>query len=302
MRVVDLTGRARSIARRTSGLAVAAVAMMVLTACGSSSDGMTSAEVAPMMEPGVSGAEMGPDMGSDMGMTTGAVSTKVDRQIVRTAYLSLRVSDVNGAVDSVIAATTAQGGLVVSEDISGQGDSLYANVTTQVPADELEKYLESLKALGTVDSVNVSSQDVTTQVVDLDARVAALNASIERLDQLLAQATNVTDLITIETERTTRQAELDSLVAQRKALGEQVAMSTVTVGISALAGSTEWSPPGFIPGLQTGWSALISLTSLLITVAGFLVPFAVVIAIIVVPLVWWLVRRGRRKNGATPTP
>jgi hypothetical protein len=228
----------------------------------------------------------------------GAVSTKVDRQIVRTAYMSLRVTDVNGAVDSVVSTTAAQGGFVISEDVSGQGDSLYATLTTQIPADKLEAYLESLKGLGTVDSVNVTSQDVTTQVVDLDARVAALQTSIARLDELLSQATNVTDLITIETERTARQAELDSLVAQRKALGEQVAMSTVTVTISALAGSTEWSPPGFVPGLQTGWSALVSLTSLLITIAGFLVPFAVIIAVVVIPLVWWLVRRERRRKAA----
>lgn len=280
---------------RGVGLVVAGLATLLLAACGSSSDGMSSAEVAPMMEPGMSNAEMG---GADMGMTTdsGVISTKVERQVIRTAYLSLRVSDVNGAVDSVIAATAAQDGLVLSEDVSGQGDSLYANLTTQVPADQLEAYLESLKALGTVDSVNVTSQDVTTQVVDLDARVAALQASITRLDQLLAQATNVTDLITIESERTARQAELDSLVAQRKALGEQVAMSTVTVSISALAGSTEWSPPGFIPGLQTGWSALVSLTSLVITIAGFLVPFIVIIAIVVVPVVWWIVRHNRRRR------
>lgn len=292
----DLRSDRRMSTRMVTGVVVAGLAVLGLVACGSSGDGMSSAEVAPMMEPGVNSG--------DMAMTTdaGAVSTKVDRQIIRTAYLSLRVTDVNGAVDSVVTTTAAQGGIVVSEDVSGQGDSLYATLTTQVPADQLEPYLESLKGLGTVDSVNVTSQDVTTQVVDLDARVAALKASIARLDELLAQASNVTDLITIETERTTRQAELDSLVAQRKALGEQVAMSTVTVTISALAGSTEWSPPGFIPGLQTGWSALLSLTSLLITIAGFLVPFAVVIAIAVVPLAWWLVRRGRRRKSAQGGP
>jgi len=297
--MLNLMNRRNAHATRVAGgLAAATIAVMALAACGSTGDSgdVTSADVAPMMEPGSSNGEMA--MTSD----SAAVSTKVEQQVVRTAYLSVRVADVNGAVDSVTTTTSAQGGLVVSEDVTGQGDSLYATLTTQVPADNLDSYLEALKGLGTVDSLSVTSQDVTTQVVDLDARVAALKTSIARLDQLMAQATNVTDLITIEGERTARQAELDSLVAQRKALGEQVAMSTVTVTISALAGSTDWSPPGFIPGLQTGWSALLSLTSLLITVAGFLVPFVIVIAIIVVPLVWWLVRRGRRKTNTQVRP
>lgn len=278
--------RSRPIARLAGLAAMVGVTALALVACESSE--MTASSVAPMTEQGTAV--------EGMPMMDEAAVTKVEREIIRTAYLSIRVVDVNDAVASLVKATEAQDGVIVTEDLSGQGDSLYANVTAQVPADRLDAYLETVKGLGTVDSVNVTAQDVTTQVVDLDARVAALQASIARLDELLAQATNVTDLIAIETERTTRQAELDSLLAQRKAIGEQVAMSTVTVSISALAGTAEWSPPGFIPGLQTGWSALLNLGSLLITVAGFLVPFTIVIAIVLAPLIWWLLRRRRRST------
>lgn len=292
---MSVTGHARRAWSTRFGAAItgAVLATCALLGCGGTTD--ESAAVAPAMEQGAAGmpADMGMP-GADM--STETVSTKVDRQIVRTAYLAIRVTDVNTAAESVLKVTAAQDGVVLSEDISGQGDAVYASITTQVPAASLPAYLDALKALGTVDSVNVTSQDVTTQAVDLDARVAALTASIARLDELLAQATNVTDLVTIEAERTARQADLDSLVAQRKALADQVAMSTVSISLSSLAGSAEWSPPGFIPGLQTGWSAFLSLLGLLITLAGFLVPFAIVLAVVLTPLIWWLVRRRRHRR------
>ena len=79
-------------------------------------------------------------------------------------------------------------GLISNEDSASNGDSTYANITAQIPAADLDAFIADVSALGTVDSVNVTAQDVTTQVVDLDARIKAMQASIDRMTVLMGQA------------------------------------------------------------------------------------------------------------------
>ena len=130
--------------------------------------------------------------------------------------------------------------------------------------------------------VGVVAEDVTAQGADLDARIEALEVSIARLRQLLATAETTKDLIDIESELTARQAELDSLVAQRAVLSDQVAQSTLTVSISPSSESPTWTPPGFVSGLESGWNALRTVTATLVTLAGFLLPFVGALAVIAV--------------------
>jgi len=276
---------------------------LALAACGGSDGASTTA---PQI-----GTEMGADMGAPMGVPADVGTDAktpmanptgvVGDQVVRTAYLSLRVEDVQAQVQRIIALTTAADGTVVDQQVMGQGESINATLTARLPATGLDGYLARVRELGTVDALTVSAQDVTTQAVDLDARIAALQASIRRLSTLMDQASTVADLIAIEAEQTRRQADLDSLVAQRTALGDQVAMSTVTVSLAPIVPTASWAPPGFGPGLAAGWAALGSLVAIAITAAGFLLPFLVLLAVFLVPLTWWLVHRSRasaRKRSA----
>ena len=220
------------------------------------------------------------------------------REIIRNANMSVRVDDVRTAVAGVKAITQQAGGRVSNESVNTTGDALYADITVRVPAEALDAVIEQVSALGTVMSVNVFAEDVTAQGADLDARIAALQTSIDRLTQLLATAETTKDLIEIEGELTERQAELDSLTAQREALSELVALSTLSVYLEPSSEAAQWSPPGFLSGLESGWNALRTTTAGLITVAGFALPFLIVGAIIVVPIVVLVVWLNRRRHSA----
>lgn len=232
-----------------------------------------------------------------------------ERQVIRTGYVSMRVEDVPASAAEVRGLAAGFGGIVTDESLTSDGSptagdpdeveayNSYATVTVQVPADRLEEFLTSVSDLGSVDSRTVSAQDVTLQVVDLDARIDALTTSITRLEELLARAQNVEDLLAIETELSRRQADLDALQAQRTWLGEQVAMSTVTVSLSPVTRISTSEAPGFLSGLESGWSALVTTIGALLTMAGFLLPFLIILAIIAVPVTIVTVRlaqRGRR--------
>ena len=257
---------------------------LLLGACGSGSP--TAAEVTPEMATGVS---------TDAIPAEVAVSeTKVNSdpinapQVIRTAYVDIRVADVAGATAQVVAATTSRAGTIDSQNINSDGTSSYANIVARVPAETLDAFLSDLGDLGTVVSMSINAQDVTTQVVDLDARIGVLQTSIDRLKILQEQATSVTDLVAVETELANRQGELDSLTAQR---GQQVAMSTITVSLSPITELTSSTAPGFLAGLQNGWSAFLALIAFAITSAGFLIPFVIIGAIIVIPVILVVLKR-----------
>lgn len=228
-----------------------------------------------------------------------AIQEDVGREVIRNAQMSMRVDDVATALTDVEVVTTREGGRVANESVNTVGEALYADITVRVPADRLDAVIDEVSGLGTVLSLNVFAEDVTGQGADLDARIAALQTSIDRLTRLLAEAQTTKDLVEIEGELTARQADLDSLVAQRASLTESVALSTLTIYLEPESEAAQWTPPGFLSGLESGWNALRTTLAGVITAAGFLLPFAIVAALIIVPIVVvviWLNRR-RRHHG-----
>jgi hypothetical protein len=285
---------------RTAPLLVALAAAFLLAGCsGTQTSGSETVGVSDAMS--VEGGA--PAVAGDMAVTDksaevpSAVTT--DRQVIRTGFLSMRAEDVTKASFDVHALVKKRNGIISGEDVQSSGDSTYANITAQIPAADLDAFIADVSKLGTVDSINITAQDVTSQTVDLDARIKALQTSVDRMTQLLAQATRIEDLLSIETQLSQRQAELDSLKAQRTWLGDQVAMSTITVSISPQSQISEVDAPGFLSGLQSGWAAFVSVIMVAVTAIGFFLPFLLVLAVIAVPVAFVIVHQARRRRRST---
>jgi hypothetical protein len=297
---------------RTAPLLITLAAAFLLAGCSGATSSGTEADMGGVSA-GVPVEADAPAMTGEMAVTDKAAQAPslvtTDRQVIRTGYVSMRVDDVARTAFDVHALVKKRNGVVSSEDTQSSGDATYANITAQIPAADLDAFIADISALGNVDSVNITAQDVTTQVVDLDARIKVLQTSIDRMTQLLAQASRIEDLLAIETQLSQRQAELDSLTAQRTWLGDQVAMSTITVTLSPTTQITDVDAPGFLSGLQSGWAAFVSLIMVAITAAGFLLPFLLVLAAIAIPLVLIIIRQAHRRHTSTtpaapdePTP
>lgn len=261
----------------------ALLAGLMLAGCGTSSDAG-----APVPQPGLADAAVG--------MTTEAQKpgSVVERAVITTAQMNVRVEAVDDAVTTLTGMVAANEGLIEFQDFADTPDGAYATVTARVPSAGLERLIEQVSTLGDVTQVSRQASDVTQQTVDLDARIAALEASITRLRELLDQTTSVADLVAVESELSTRQAELDSLTAQRAYLASQVSMSTLTVSLQQAVSGTG-SSPGFVDGIRNGWSALLTLAGALITSIGFLLPF-VALGLFGLAVVWILVRAVRRRR------
>ncbi len=209
----------------------------------------------------------------------------VQRSLVRTAQVVVEIPDPAVAVREVRAIATAAGGIVTQEQ-SGDGGGW---LVLRVPADALDRTTEQLAGIGTVLDRSSAVLDATEEVVDLDARVASQRASVERIRALLAQADTIGDVVAIESELASREADLDSLSARLTALRDQVATSTLTVDLRVPGGGTPGDePPDFLAGLGAGWVGL----QVLGAAVGFVIPFLPVVAV-AVAVAWWVRRRSR---------
>lgn len=257
-------------------------------------------------------SDSGSDTGSESGAGSGtssasdaAATPETERSIIATGAISLASKDVGAARREVQRIVDAQGGDVTEENTETNDDGIttYARMVIRVPSSKFSASMEALEEAAFLRSSTRGSEDVTTQVIDTKARVRAQEASLKRVELLLAEADSLKDVIWIESQLTSRQAELDSLKSQQAWLEDQTSLSTITVDISThhreVQEETEETPSGFVAGLKGGTRALGAILVTVATIVGALLPFAVLALVLGLPV--WLVARRRRATGA-PTP
>jgi hypothetical protein len=273
---------------------------------GSDGGGGTSREFAAAEDSATSSGSA-PASGSGAKVAT---TPQMERAVISSGTVSLSSAYVALARQQVQRVVDAQGGDITEEstETDEDGRTSYARLVVRVPSAKFSAAMSALEAVDGVVASNRGSEDVTTQVIDTDVRVRAQEASLERVELLLAEATSLKNLIWIESQLTTRQAELDSLKSQQSWLTDQTSLSTITVDISAKPEEVvkkkkveDDEPAGFLAGLSGGMKALTGTLVALATVLGALLPFAVLALVVGLPA-WLVVRRRRSVPAQAETP
>jgi Domain of unknown function (DUF4349) len=173
-----------------------------------------------------------------------------------------------------------------------------ATLVLRVPAGRFDATVDAVSHLGKEINREVSTEDVTAQVIDVASRVKTQQASVDRIRALLAQANSISDIVSLEGELTRREADLESLQAQQRNLSDLTALSTITatlLGPQAAPVKTEPKQTGFVGGLKAGWHTFQASLRVLLTIIGALLPFLMAIGIPVL-IVIWLVRRNAQRT------
>jgi hypothetical protein len=297
------------VRRRTISLTVAAlVAGVALAGCsGGASGRSTSSGGAPGLsqaEPaapakGDATTEGSPAQGQDS--PAQAPDLRVDqRSIIYTGSITIRVDDVNAAAAKATAIADGAGGFVGGDKRNVSGGASDATLELRVPAERFQSVVDQLaRTLGTEEQRGLSTEDVTEQTVDLDARIAVQQARVDSGRRLLAQAKTLSDLVMLEKEVATRESDLASLQAKKRRLADLTALSTITLVLLApkAAAKPKEGPAGFLGGLTSGWKALVASLSVLLTVLGALLPWLLVLGV-PAAAAFYLVRRRVRQRPA----
>jgi hypothetical protein len=217
-----------------------------------------------------------------------------DRKLIKTGTIELESDDVDGLLSDLDGVVVLQQGLVDTKDVrtDDDGDARSASLVLRVPVDHFEAAVDAIAELGTLVRVQTSSEDVTTRVADVDARVASAQRAITQLQELFSQAERLRDVIALESELSRRQADLESLQAQQRSLSRQTTLSTIHVSVDRVEAeeSDDEDQAGFVAGLESGWSGLVTFVRGATHAVGLLLPLGVLALAIAAP-VWLLVRR-----------
>ena len=209
----------------------------------------------------------------------------VQRDVVKTASMTISVANTSEAADKAAVMVEEDDGRVDSRSEDAGSDRGFArtSVVLRVPVDKLDAVVRELKTLGTVQSASTTTEDVTAQRVDLDARIKALQTSVDRLLAIMRDARDPEALISAEDALSQRQADLDSLRAQREALGDRIQYSTVDVIFVAesIGGPAPKEYQGFAGQVERGWDTMVFVVGNLVLLFGLLLPWLVLLGVAV---------------------
>ncbi|WP_327303860.1 DUF4349 domain-containing protein [Streptomyces sp. NBC_01298] len=271
---------------RRPATALAALSLagaLALTGCAAA-DGdksMAKSDAAPKQEaavgngaapaPAASGA---PAPSADKNQQAAAVRT----QIIRTATLGVETADVQKATAGARTAASSAGGYVGNEGTTRAPDgSMTSTVTLRVPGERFDSVLAAMEGSGKLLERKVEAQDVTQKVADVDSRVKSQQASVVRVREMMEKATGLGEVVTLESELSKRQADLESLLAQQTALKDQTSLGTITLTFSEPGKQPvkerEKPDPGFSDALAGGWKVFAAAVLYLLMALAAASPF-----------------------------
>ncbi len=158
------------------------------------------------------------------------------RSIIFVANLTVEVDDVAFSASQAKARMAGLGGLVFGENTT-VGERTTTTLEFKVPPGEFQEALRRLEGLGTLKSQQVTADDVTERVVDLQSRIATAEASVVRLREFLAEAVALEDIAALERELLERETNLETLRGQLRTIQDQVDLATIFLSL------TEAAPP-----------------------------------------------------------
>ena len=157
-----------------------------------------------------------------------------NRVIVRTVDMGIIVPNVARSTENIITTTRRFGGWLVSSDRSQTHQAL---LSVRVPAETLEEFVLAVRQVADkVEFETSTSQDVTDEFVDNQARLNGLRRTEERLFQFLEQAVNVEEALNVQQRLAVIQLEMESIQGRLRFLSETAAFSLVNMTLTTKPG------------------------------------------------------------------
>ncbi len=174
------------------------------------------------------------ELGSGGIVPAAVAAVDFGRDIIFTASLTVAVPDVVAAGEEATTIITGVGGFLFGQETTG-GPEPRSVLVFKVQPRDFETALARLGSIGEIRSQQVSSDDVTDRVVDLQSQIATATASVDRLRRLLADADDIETIVAVENELLQRETQLESLRGSLRTLEDQVSLATITVTMTEAA-------------------------------------------------------------------
>ena len=224
-----------------------------------------------------------------------------EKKVIRTASLNITTTAFDDSLLTLRTLCETSGGWVAYASESSGSSRRTASLTLRIPSAQLDAFLEGAGGAGRVTRKEESADDVTESYYDTRTRLETQQALMARLQALVTDAADLSDLLALESQIADTQYQIDSLQSRLNSTDRQVDYATVNVSLREELPSDSITDVEMTLGqrighaLTTGWDLF---TSFLGDTAVFLVAALPFLALAVAAwIIIRLVRRSRRRKG-----
>lgn len=272
----------------------------VLAGCASTASTTASTAVAAPAAAAAAGTTQG-TAGASRGITIGVPQSAGLQRSVRAAY-TVPAGTFLASFDSVIARAVALGGYVASSTTypKSTGRIVAGSVSLDIPATSIAAFLNAMPATYVASSIDFASVDHYAAFVDVNAELVSAHAHLHALDSLLANATSLNAITTLEQQIEAVTVEIDTDQGQLNALTASVDIAMATIALSERGATIAASAPSPLnDGLTGGWHNAVQLTGDVLDVVITALPVLVIAAL---ALAGWLLAPRWWRRMSRPAP
>ena len=300
--------RSSTMKKRITRITAALAAAALLAGCGSISSndgGYYATEAAAQESCNYDSAAGAVDSSLMPANAAEAATDETAQKIIYNASLSMESTDFDAARETLLAAVEASNAWMESTSVYGteKDHDRSADYTVRVPVDNYRAFLAAVGEAGSVRNVSENAQNITSSYIDVESRLAALEAQRTRLNELADQAETTANLLEIESQLSDVQYQLENYTRQLRNMDQQVSYSTVDIYLEEVATLT---PTGvtfterIADAFGGGWDAFVGFVQGLVIALVYLWPVVLIVIAVIAALRFW--RKRHPKAPKAPKP
>jgi len=217
----------------------------------------------------------------------------IEQKIIKTGDIKFETNDLGETYNQMITAVKKHNAIIQNDTEGNEYGSIFRKIIVRVPNKNFDVFLSDIsKGVTYFDNKEISSQDVTEEYIDIDARLKAKKILESRYLELLKKANKVSEMLEIEAQLSAIREEIEAKEGQLRYMQSQISMSTLTIefyktvanegGATISYGSKIWN------AITSGFNSISSFFIGLLSIWPFL--------IILAAAVYFIRKRFKKKN------